>query len=296
MKKEGIKRIIIISILLLICILCVIIGILKYNEGYGKNGDIRKDLHKIVSLFNKSDTIKNSKTYAKAKIINNELNISYIKNNKEEEIKYYYVNKNDRKYLSVSYSNDNINEIEIFSKELMEITSQLNDSTTDRIFDTYSYNYLYLLNLEENNIELYSNENRYFLTFPLNQNIYIIFKNQFEENDNLKHIVKNNIKDLFDELDKNNKFEYTKDTITLYIDQDANNYNIYINDTLNDTNNIYNSIMTVIKILNKKTYEEILKTPELFNTNKSKANYEVKLKQTLESKPNIKFIKVILKK
>lgn len=299
MKKSGLKRIIFLSIALLLCAICAVIGIIKYNDGYGENGDIRKDLKPIVKLFNKNKNIRNSYLYPKAEIIDNKLSISYMKNNNKRNINFFYYKNNDLKYLTITYNDLNKSEAEFLSKELMEVVSSNNGNEYGSLFKNYSFNYLYLTNMKDDNIELYNEGNLTTLSFTIDKNISTILDKKLNKEDLSKNITILDIKDMIDEIKINNKFELKKDKIHLYVNEVDKYYNIYFFNEENSITNNYNSIMSVIKVLNVKTYDRIKNSVEKFTIDRDNIYYKVEMNPTLSNELksiNKKFIKISIKK
>jgi len=281
MKKEEIKRILIVLIIFIFTVFLSILGIKKYNEGYGTNGKMRIQLNPLVKTFNSQKEIKNSDKYLKASVNNNSIKVSYMIDANKYELDYIYTTNSTSQYLTIEYDKTKKDIAELVSSYLIETSSYLNGSVYGSIFNKYTYNNLYSFDKINDGIELYKENDNYILTFELNKNIYSIINSKLNNEDNYDYITTYNINNLVDELNTNNVFKYEKKDIYLYVTLDNNYYNIYISNKNSNIDNTYNSIMSVLKIIRLKLYNEIKTIDETFTKDENKVGYKVNIKPEL---------------
>lgn len=157
MEKVEIKRLIFCIILFVLSTSCAVLGIIKYYDGYGKYGKIRKELIPIIDTFNNSKLVKNSKDSIWAEYYNDSIKISYIDKNINLKYNFKYSNMNDINYLDLTYSKNESIYVEKILTELIESISLLNSNNYGDVFNKYKYSDFYTTTLLDG-IKLSRNE------------------------------------------------------------------------------------------------------------------------------------------
>lgn len=275
MEKVEIKRLIISILLFILSTACAVIGIMKYYEGYGKYGKIRKELMPLIDTFNSTDEVKKNKDSIWAEYNNDSIRIHYVDKTTNLKYDFKYIGQSDIKYLKLVYNKNESTYVEKLAKELIESISILNGNNYGDVFKEYQYSDFYTTTLSDG-IKVTRNGLDVTLEIVVNINLIDSLKDKFiNANNSVNYISSSDLRNLMADIEKNSIFELSKENISLYVSFENNNYNIYVSEKSNNSDRIYESIMSVIYILDNGLYENAYNNKEKFDKDTDNYYYTV---------------------
>ncbi|MGM9877084.1 MAG: hypothetical protein ACI33S_00390 [Bacilli bacterium] len=280
-KGNTNTRLIIYLILFLLFLGLSIFGYSLYNKGYGEKGRIKKELTPIVDAFNNLNSVKNNENIIKAKYSDSMIKITYIKEKEKYEYKLTLNETTNMKLIEMQYEySDNVNG-EYIASLVLDAVSVLNSNKENELFKKIKYSDLYNISTT-NGANLSRRNNIMYLVINIDSNLLQNVKDLNLTNIEVKYITVNDIGDVSEVLNKNNSYNYYKNTITLDIRIDDNNYNIYCSNQVNNYDDIYESIMSVASILFPNVYDDIIISNYDYKSDLKKDNYKIEINPEID--------------
>lgn len=270
MDKGILKRIIIWALLLVIFATLSVLGIIKYYEGYGKYGAIRKELLPIVNIFNESNNIKNSESNIKAKISNDQIIVNYYDD--ATDISYYF--KYNNNILSVKYDVFYTKSATYVIEAMVDAISVYNGNIEGSVFKKYKLTDFYSSDIKYG---IRAIDNGKYINFDMNiheniiNNLVDVVLTPLE----VTYITVNDLSSMTKDLLDTNTFSYTKNNVSLFVINNSDSYDIYASDKVEDNKVFYESLMSVISLLNSSVYDDVLYNGIRFNTDLTKLKYTI---------------------
>lgn len=278
MDKGTIKRLIIWATLLIIFVTLSILGIVKYYQGYGKYGSIRKELLPIVDIFNSLNIVNNSDWDLTAKISNDQIIVNYIDDT--SDIKYYFKYSND-KLLNLKYNAFYTKSATIVVEAMIDSISIYNGNNEGDVFKKYKLTDFYNSNINYG-VKL-TNDGKYVVVdLDISKNIILNLNDVVLTPMEVTYITINDIPNIKKDLVTNTSFKYTKNDISIFVTSDSKEYTIYANNNGTDKKVLYESIMTTISLLNTNVYDEIISNGINFDSNIEKLKFNITLNPTID--------------
>ena len=285
MEKGNKKRLVITSLLFIICFGLFITGYMQEKKGYGETGGLIKELTPIIDKFNSLNAIKNNKNKITASFSNDMIVVRYITTGFKDDYEFKYNKIANLNLLEFSYyEEDNPIATEV-AKYMLETISVLNGNAEGKL-DNLNYENLFESNTKQG-AYLVKKGNLYTITINVNANLYYNLENNNFSEDDIPYIISDDIKDMMDLLNESSIYFLTKDTILLGVYSRNDSYEIYISDSENNESNIYESVMTVLNVLNKKVYNSIANAKITFNKNTTQADFKIELNPETDSSINV---------
>ena len=287
MEKESKRRIIIYVIVWLLFTSAGFFGLYSYLNGHGKKGAAREELVPLVDKFNneiKVAELKNHSIDLTAEVkISGTIEINYTTNDNVKhtyEFK-YQEDKSNNRYITCNYKYDDAHATEIM-QAMIDAVYHMNGGV-DSVFDSYPYE-TFTRTTIEHGIQVIGG-NIVTININLKTNIVNNIKDVDLNIKNEPYIIVEDLANMLQELDANGSYTIKKNTITIYILDLGYSYNIYAENTSTEVNDdLYNSLMNVIKMLYESTYNIILDNKDKLNKNTRNAEYEVILRAKLANR------------
>lgn len=255
-KKDKFHLIKWITLCALAFLLCAYGFILQLN-GYGKTGKIRQDLTKIVKIYNSLSTTQNNIAKIKAKYKNKKIVVNYKLNEEETKYTFKYEKNGEFKTITITYLSKDSSKVEDIVKGIIEAISITAGNQEGKVFSQYKYQNFYKTELKDG-VSIRQNGNYITAQLVLETNLLENIKDIFFEESFTTHVSIEDLEDLEKDLENNEKFLITKGNVMLYVVEKENEYLIYSSDKEQNKKNIYESIMSVISILNTDAYNDII--------------------------------------
>lgn len=303
MEKEDKRRIIIYVVIWLFTTLAAIFGLIEYLNGYGKKGAARQELKPLMESFENSNdvaAIKKRSFGVETDIkLSGKIVITYNASDKKEHVyEYKYVEEDGEKIIKSTYKYNDKYAVDIV-KAMINTVYESNGGKGS-VFDKYDYETFAKTNIKQG-VEI-KGGNTVTVKINLKQNIV---NNIDGVNLDVKvepYIEEADLKNMLKALETSGSYRLTKNSITVYVLDLGHSYNIYAENT--DTkvaDDLYNSLMNVIKVLYSSTYDTILSNNDMLNRNNKTSSYEVILRAGLTNRdeifnPNSDLIEVIIYK
>ena len=255
-KKDKFHLIKWITLCALAFLLCAYGFILQLN-GYGKTGKIRQDLTKIVKIYNSLSTTQNNIAKIKEKYKNKKIVVNYKLNEEETKYTFKYEKNGEFKTITITYLSKDSSKVEDIVKGMIEAISITAGNQEGKVFSQYKYQNFYKTELKDG-VSIRQNGNYITAQLVLETNLLENIKDIFFEESFTTHVSIEDLEDLEKDLENNEKFLITKGNVMLYVVEKENEYLIYSSDKEQNKKNIYESIMSVISILNTDAYNDII--------------------------------------
>ena len=270
--EENKKRILFWGFMLIVFAGLGIFGIMKFYDGYGKIGQARKKLTPIAEKFNQTDLI--------IKAGNLEAEVSGDKiivtdKIRSTEYEYKYSNENGKEIITNTYTSLNSTIGEIVAKGMIDAVYRLNGGSGS-VFNEYQYS-IFTNTTIDNGVSL-ENGSSVVIRINVNANIVDNIKNLKLnlENSEVNAINVNDLSDLKSKLSSSTPYLKKKSTITIYVKEFNNYYEIYGQNSSESVNDeLYASFMNTIRILNTNAYNIINNNGDYLNQNTVNDDYEV---------------------
>ena len=291
MEKENKRRIGIYVFIIVLCTLCAAVGIIGNIAGYGKKGAAKKELVPLVQTFENTREVAELKAsgISFTTDINNLDGTILVNYEALDKTTYSYTFKfqirdDDVRTISCTYRFDDRYAQKVVSAMINSVYQR--NGGIDSVFDHYTYETFTKTTVEQGiNIK---GGNQTTVTINLKENIVKNIEGVDLNKDTMPYVTNNDITNMLQELDLNNEFVVRKGTITIYVVDLGFSYNIYAENKSNEVNDdLYNSLMTVIKKLYESTYNKIIDNKDKLNKNVQTDSYEVKLRAKLLNKSEI---------
>lgn len=278
MIEGNTKRTIFYIIFFVLFLGLTIYGYILYTKGYGKYGEIRTKILPIVKKFNNSSYIKKTNGNIKAKYIKNRITFKYEDNNSKYILTAKYKKIANMDLIDLEYKVNESKAGEIIGRLLIDSVSILHSNKEGEIFKLINYEDLIRTNTLQGaslskkgiNTNLLININTNFLENIKDSNIF---------DENIKYITSDEItmslnnKSLIDVLNDTNKYNYYKDTLIFIINSNNETYELICSDSSNNAYNLYESITSVVSLLDRNIYLDLL-TSDFDYDNKDKLEKE----------------------
>ena len=276
--KRNKNRIVFWGLILIICAVLSVVGINKYEEGYGKKGQARLKLIPITNEFNKQDSIIR---YGDIKAVTkgNKIVVTYNpEKNKKKKFVYSYSTINGHEVISNTYSSEDIYLGELIAGGMMDSIYMLHGGT-ESILSTYRYSAFNTTSIE-NGITLSSGSDST-ITLDINANVIELCSNLDLEKAVTGYITQGDLTNLIENLNENKSFRIHKKNITIYIVENENTYDIYAeNLDQNSNDDLYNSLINVIKLLNDESLTQIRSTGNRLDRDSKDTLFEIRTEAT----------------
>ena len=141
MKDINKSRLTVWSLILLITLSATVVGILKYNQGYGRGLQAKEDLEKITNAFNSSQFIQSYKSSAtiKAESKSNYITVKYSKGIHDTILVFDYKEQGPIQLIELQYSQEDKTAAEIVGRGMIEATATVNGSKDGEVFNNFAY-------------------------------------------------------------------------------------------------------------------------------------------------------------
>ena len=257
MSKEDKKQLIFkITLCALSFLICAYGFILRLN-GYGKTGEIQKDLTEIVKIYNSLSQVEDNVADIKAKYRNKSIIVNYSTSRVDIDYEFKYEKIDNFKTIKLEYKEGDSARAEDVTRAMIEAVSMTAGNEEGKVFSQYTYQNFYKTQLKDG-IKIESNDGIVTIQIVLQTNLLDNIKDMFFEESLTTHISIEDLSDLGRDLRNNQKFLITKGNIMLYVALENDTYEVYTSDKEENVKNMYESIMSVVNILNKNLYNELL--------------------------------------
>ncbi|MBR4178373.1 MAG: hypothetical protein IKR57_03385 [Bacilli bacterium] len=275
-KNKG--RIIFWGLVLILCVVLAIIGVKKYEEGYGKTGRARLKLIPIANEFNKQDSIIRYGDIT-AVVKGSKIVVTY-KPEKADKKKfvYEYLEEGNKEIISNTYSSEDVYLGDLVAGGMMDAIYKLHGGT-ESILATYKFSAFTSTSLE-NGITVTSGKDTT-VKLDINANVIELCSGLDLEKAVTGYITQGDLSSMLDYLEEHKSFRVHKRNITVYIRDNGETYDIFAeNLDLNSDDDLYNSLVNVIKLLNDQSLNQIRSAGDRLNKNSKDSLYEVRLNAT----------------
>lgn len=290
MEKENKRRIGIYVFVIILSTLCALVGIYGNITGHGKKGAAKKELVPLVTEF--ENTVEIAELKASGMDLTTDINnldgtivVTFIDiNNRSYNYEFKFKVDDDLRTITCTYKFDDPYAEKVM-KAMINAVYQRNGGS-DSVFDHYPYSTFTKTTVEQGiNVKGGSNTT---VTINLKENIVKNIEGVDLNKDNFPYVTNNDLTNMLQELELNNEFVVKKGTITIYVVDLGFSYNIYAENKSNEVNDdLYNSLLNVIKVLYESTYDVIVDSKDRLNRNNKTDRYEVNLRATLFNKSEL---------
>lgn len=287
MEKGYVKRLIFWGIIFLITTACAGLGVYFYYSGYGKAGEIRQKLLPIVERFNTTSYIVELKTKnnidVHAKVVQNKIVVSYITSSNETKFNFTYSKEGNMEVITNKYNTSDSVSGEIIARGMIDAVYRANNGSGS-IFDKYKINDFVDTTLEQGVNVITGNDIQ--IKININENIIDNLEGNPNQEENpegvVSYITTDDLSNMTSDLESQNRYEISKSSIKVLVISDDNNYQIYLENTDNNEDNTYNSLISIIQLLNPDIYNTILTNGDRLNEDKEADDYKVVTNATVE--------------
>lgn len=287
MTKEESKNLIKLLLLCIISFTLFGIGISKNKEGYGTSGKIRQELIPIINNFNSIKNIKNASFSIKAKYKNKSIIVEYNHPTQKSTYEFKYEQNGSINKIYTIYDKTEEERAKTVISNMVEAVSMTHGNYEDSIFRKYNYNNFYTTQ-ENHGFTLVEKNGKVTATIATNVNVLKQIENILFEETKIPYISYDDLKKLQEELESKTEFNYKKGTLETYIVEKEDKYIIYLTDENNNSNDLYNSALAIINILEPTIYYEMSQMEININYNIIKKNFEIKINpEKIENNFNI---------
>lgn len=145
---EGLtkKRFTVWMVLFVLLILLAGGGIGSHFMGYGKSGEVRKEVSPIIDRYNKLTAVvalnASEETKMKANLTSDGIQVTYVGKNGPSKTKFVYKTDGNLKYLEASYNRSEA-DAENIVKYMIDAVSVHNGNTENKVFERHNLNDFY---------------------------------------------------------------------------------------------------------------------------------------------------------
>lgn len=257
MTKEDKTQLIIKLTLCALSFLICAYGFILRSNGYGKTGQIKKDLTEVIKVYNSLSQIENNVADIKAKYKNKSIVVNYSTKRVDIDYIFKYEKIGNLKTIKLEYKEGDSARAEDVTKAMIEAISVTAGNQEGKVFSQYTYLNFYKTELE-NGIKIESDDGTITIQIVLQTNLLDNIKDIFFEESLTTHISIEDLTELTKDLKNNEKYLITKGNIMLYVVDQENTYEIYTSDRQQNVKNMYETIMSTLNILDKELYNELL--------------------------------------
>lgn len=279
MTKEEKKNMLKWLALCIISFILFAIGLNKNLNGYGKSGRIRKDLTPIVENFNSTQSIKNSSFPIEAKYKNKKIIVEYESSNVDTKFEFKYHENGNIKQIVTTYPKQIENDAKKVVENIVESISMLNGNYEGAVFTKYKYENFYTTE-ENHGFTLSENGNEVTAIISINVNLLKQIEDIFFEETKISYISYDDLKKLKETLETKKEFEFSKGNLTMYVVENDKEYIIYCTDKTNNKEDLYNSVLAAVNILDNNAYNDMTNINLNITTDIIRKNYEIKINPT----------------
>ncbi len=276
MTKEEIKNLIIWSLLCIICFALFALGLNKYNQGYGKSGRIKKELTPIVEKFNSLQSIKNSPFPIKAKYSNKKIIVEYESESIDTTFEFQSKEIGNTIQISTTYPKSIEESAKKVIENMVDAVSIINGNYENEVFSKYKYENFYTTE-SEHGFTLRDNLGEITATISTNVNLLDQIEDIFFEETKITYISYDDLKNMKYKLEDEKQFSFTKGNLSMYVVETDYKYIIYCTDKKANKDDLYNSILAAVNILDIDAYNDMSKINLNITTDFIRKNYEIKV-------------------
>lgn len=272
-KTKLITKIVLCALSFLICAY----GFILRLNGYGKTGQIRKELTTVIKKYNSLSMIENNTADIKAKYRNKSIVVKYTTSRVDIDYIFKYEKVGNLKTIKLEYKEGDSARAEDVTKAMIEAVSMTAGNQEGKVFSQYQYKNFYKTELKDG-VKLENNDGIITIQIVLQTDLLDNIKDLFFEESFTTHISIENLSDLQKDLKNNEKFLITKGNIMLYVVETETSYEIYSSDSEQNIKNIYESIMSVVNILDINLYNELLNQNIDITTEVTNDKYQIDIR------------------
>ena len=277
--KKNKFRIIFWGIVLLFCVGLAIYGIKKYEEGYGKTGKARLKLIPIANEFNKQDAIiryGDITAVTKGK----KIVVTYTPEKADKKkIIYEYSKVGNREIISTKYSTEDVYLNELVAGGMIDAIYKLHGGT-ESVLSTYKYSAFNSTTIE-NGVSITTSGKDTIVKMDINANVIELCNGLDLEKAITGYITQGDLSNMLNYIEEHKSFRVHKRNITVYIIDNGSTYDVFAeNLDLNSDDDLYNSLVNVIKLLNDQSLNQIRSNGDRLDKNNKDSMYEVRLNAT----------------
>ena len=286
MEKSNKRRITIYVVFVVLSTLASIVGLISYLNGNGKKGASRQELVPLVAALENSSKyieLKNSSFELSTKLdLNGKIVVTYITSNKVlHTYNFVYSEENGNEILTCEYKYEDTAAVNIM--KLMIDTIYIINGGTDSVFDHYPYETFTRTTIEQG-IHI-DGGNTVTLKINLKQNIVKNIDGITLVEVAEPYVIPSDLNNMMNELRDKSSFTISKYPIKIYVVDLGYSYNIYAeNQSTSDNDDLYNSLMNVIKVLSDEKYNIIVNNKDKLNKNTKNNDYEVIIRAKLTNR------------
>ena len=252
-KLQLVKWIILCALSFLLCAY----GFILRLNGYGKTGAIMKDLNKVIKEYNSLSLIENNIADIKATYKNKSIIVSYITERVDIEYEFKYEKVEDLKTIKMTYKEGDSARAEDVVKAMIEAVSITAGNEEGKVFSQYKYKNFYQTELKDG-ILIKANGGFITVQIVLNTNMLDNIKDKFFDEALTTHISMEDLTELTKDLANNEKFLLLKGNVMIYVVETEKEYQIFSSDKEENKKNIYESIMSVLSIIDVDVYNDVI--------------------------------------
>lgn len=285
MEKSFKKRFMFWGLIFLIVVGLGVYGIYSFYDGYGKIGSARKKLLPISNEFNNLDLVIRYGGI-KSEVDGDKIIVTYSTKSVKKTFIYQYVKENDKELITNTYSQEDAVVGEMIAKGMVDSVFHIN-SGVESVFDTYKFQTFENVSIDSGvSLETIDSNTKNRIKIDVNKNIMASLdmpsnvnddENNPTESNNLNIITKEDLSDVKSRLSVRKEVKFSKNTITMYIKENDDNYEIYANDLYGISDNLSTSISNAVNAINTDAYNEAFGVQETYKNDYEGLNYKVEV-------------------
>ena len=279
MTKEEIKNLIIWSLLCILCFVLFAVGLNKYNEGYGKAGRIKKELTPIIEKFNNLQSIKNSPFPIKAKYSNKKIIVEYESESIDTTFEFQSKEIDETIQIYTTYPKSIEDSAKKVVENMVDAVSIINGNYENEVFSKYKYENFYTTQ-SKHGFTLTDNLGEITATITTNVNLLDQIEDIFFEETKITYISYDDLKNMKPKLEDEKQFSFSKGNLKMYVVETDYKYIIYCTDKTVNEDDLYNSVLAAVNILDVDAYNDMSKINLNITTDIIRKNYEIKINPT----------------
>ena len=216
-----------------------------------------KDLNKVIKEYNSLSLIENNIADIKATYKNKSIIVSYITERVDIEYEFKYEKVEDLKTIKMTYKEGDSARAEDVVKAMIEAVSITAGNEEGKVFSQYKYKNFYQTELRDG-ILIQANGGFITVQIVLNTNMLDNIKDKFFDEALTTHISIEDLTELTKDLANNEKFLLLKGNVMIYVVETEKEYQIFSSDKEENKKNIYESIMSVLSIIDVDVYNDVI--------------------------------------
>ena len=216
-----------------------------------------KDLNKVIKEYHSLSLIENTIADIKATYKNKSIIVSYITERVDIEYEFKYEKVEDLKTIKMTYKEGDSARAEDVVKAMIEAVSITAGNEEGKVFSQYKYKNFYQTELKDG-ILIKANGGFITVQIVLNTNMLDNIKDKFFDEALTTHISIEDLTELTKDLANNEKFLLLKGNVMIYVVETEKEYQIFSSDKEENKKNIYESIMSVLSIIDVDVYNDVI--------------------------------------